>query len=143
MNPCEGTGSEGAVGRPAVLHNCSILPVRVALPQYQAVRRDTRLHGFQSGNTGAIVMDRRAFLRTAAAATAAGGLATPAISQRAAARALRFVPQADLANFDPIWTTTLVVRSAAVLVWDTLYGVDASWRRSARWSKPRRCRQTD
>src|SRR5258708_6183291 len=44
--------------------------------------------------------------------------------QRAAARALRFVPQADLANFDPIWTTQFVVRNASALVWDTLYGVD-------------------
>src|SRR6266481_7349119 len=68
-------------------------------------------------------MDRRAFLK-ATAALAAGGLATPAISQRAAARTLRFVPQADLANFDPIWNTQYVVRNAAALVWDMLYGVD-------------------
>src|SRR6202521_5882800 len=75
-----------------------------------------------------IVMDRRAFLKTAAGAvalTAADGLATPAISQRASARALRFVPQIDLANFDPIWTTAFVVRNAAAMVWDTLYGVDS------------------
>jgi peptide/nickel transport system substrate-binding protein len=74
-------------------------------------------------------MDRRAFLKTAAGAgavAAAGGLATPAISQRAAARALRFVPQADLANFDPIWGTQYVVRNASAMVWDTLYGVDES-----------------
>src|SRR5262252_1454749 len=72
-------------------------------------------------------MDRRAFLKTAAGASAlvaSGRLATPAISQRAASRALRFVPQADLSNFDPIWTTGYVVRNASVLVWDTLYGVD-------------------
>src|SRR5438477_3609896 len=68
-------------------------------------------------------MDRRAFLKTAAASVITG-LATPAISQRAAARALRFVPQADLANFDPIWNTQYVVRNAAALVWDMLYGVD-------------------
>jgi peptide/nickel transport system substrate-binding protein len=74
-------------------------------------------------------MDRRAFLKTAATASAlaAGGvLTTPAISQRAAARTLRFIPQADLANFDPIWTTQYVVRNAAALVYDTLYGVDAN-----------------
>src|SRR6267142_5962340 len=72
-------------------------------------------------------MDRRAFLKSltgAGAVTAMGGLATPAISQRAAARALRFVPQADLANFDPIWNTQYVVRNASAMVWDTLYGVD-------------------
>jgi peptide/nickel transport system substrate-binding protein len=69
-------------------------------------------------------MDRRTFLKTAAGAAAAGGLASPAISQRAAARTLRFVPQADLANFDPIWSTAYVVRNASVMVWDTLYGLD-------------------
>jgi peptide/nickel transport system substrate-binding protein len=72
-------------------------------------------------------MDRRAFLKSVASAGAlsvAGPLATPAISQRAAARALRFVPQADLANFDPIWGTQYVVRNASAMVWDTLYGVD-------------------
>src|SRR6516162_5868345 len=73
-------------------------------------------------------MDRRAFLRSfagAGAMAAAGGLATPAISQRAAARTLRFVPHADLANFDPIWTGVYIARNAGMLVWDTLYGVDA------------------
>src|ERR1700720_3347068 len=72
-------------------------------------------------------MDRRAFLKSVAGAgalSAAGTLATPAVSQRAAARALRFVPQADLANFDPIWGTQYVVRNASAMVWDTLYGVD-------------------
>ena len=72
-------------------------------------------------------MNRRAFLKSVAGAgvlTAAGALATPAVSQRVAARVLRFVPQADLANFDPIWNTQYVVRNAAALVWDMLYGVD-------------------
>jgi peptide/nickel transport system substrate-binding protein len=72
-------------------------------------------------------MVRRTFLKSAVGAGAlatAGGLATPAISQRAAARALRFVPQADLANFDPVWTPTDVVRNASALVWDRLYGMD-------------------
>jgi peptide/nickel transport system substrate-binding protein len=54
----------------------------------------------------------------------AGGLATPAVSQRAAARALRFVPQADLSNFDPVWSSTIVVRNASALVFDMLYGID-------------------
>src|SRR6202521_5632329 len=71
-------------------------------------------------------MDRRTFLKAAAGTggLAMTGLSTPAISQRAAARTLRFVPQADLANFDPIWTTQYVVRNASAMVWDTLYGVD-------------------
>src|ERR1700736_5873860 len=69
-------------------------------------------------------MNRRCFLRTATGALTAS-LATPAISQRAAARALRLVPHADLANFDPVWTTAYIARNAGLLVWDTLYGVDA------------------
>src|SRR5438477_5376410 len=74
-------------------------------------------------------MDRRAFLKSMAGAGAlAGGLATPAISQRAAARALRLVPHADLANFDPIWTPAYIARNAGFLVWDTLYGMDAELR---------------
>jgi peptide/nickel transport system substrate-binding protein len=72
-------------------------------------------------------MDRRAFLKSTAAAgiLGASGLATPAISQRTAARAVRLVPHADLANFDPIWTTAYIARNAGMLVWDTLYGMDA------------------
>jgi peptide/nickel transport system substrate-binding protein len=73
-------------------------------------------------------MDRRAFLKSAGRAgalAAVGGLATPAISQRADARTVRFKPHADLTNFDPIWTTAYMARNAGVLVWDTLYGVDA------------------
>ena len=73
-------------------------------------------------------MDRRAFLKaaTGAAALAAGtgGVAAPALAQGAAARTLRFVPQANLANFDPIWGTQYVVRNASAMVWDLLYGLD-------------------
>jgi peptide/nickel transport system substrate-binding protein len=73
-------------------------------------------------------MDRRAFLKSTACAgalAASGGLATPAISQRVAARALRLVPHADVANFDPIWTTAYIARNAGLLVWDMLYGMDS------------------
>jgi peptide/nickel transport system substrate-binding protein len=73
-------------------------------------------------------MDRRGFLKAAAVAAAlpsgAAGLSAPALSQTAAARTLRFVPQANLANFDPIWGTQYVVRNASAMVWDMLYGVD-------------------
>jgi len=55
---------------------------------------------------------------------ATGRLSAPAVAQGAAARTLRFVPQANLANFDPIWGTQYVVRNASGMVWDTLYGVD-------------------
>ena len=74
-------------------------------------------------------MDRRTVLKGLAGVgslAATGGLSMPALSQGAAARTLRFVPQANLANFDPIWGTQYVVRNAAALVWDTLYGLDAT-----------------
>src|SRR4051812_15393986 len=77
---------------------------------------------------GRSVMDRRTFLKVTAGAGAlatSGRLAAPALAQGAAAKTLRFVPQANLANFDPIWGTQYVVRNASVLVWDTLYGFDA------------------
>src|SRR5258706_12907227 len=73
-------------------------------------------------------MKRRTLLKAAAAAgtlAATERLSAPALAQGAAARALRFVPQANLANFDPIWGTQYVVRNASALVWDTLYGVDS------------------
>jgi peptide/nickel transport system substrate-binding protein len=72
------------------------------------------------------MLHRRTVLKAiaGAGAAAAGGLATPAISQRAAARTVRFVPQADLSNFDPVWSSTVVVRNASVLVFDMLYGID-------------------
>src|ERR1700756_714110 len=69
---------------------------------------------------------RRTVLKAAAGAgalAASARLAAPALAQ-GAGRTLRFVPQANLANFDPIWTTQYVVRNASALVWDTLYGVD-------------------
>jgi peptide/nickel transport system substrate-binding protein len=72
-------------------------------------------------------MDRRTLLKAfagAGALAATGRLSAPALAQGAAARTLRFVPQANLANFDPIWGTQYVVRNASAMVWDTLYGFD-------------------
>ncbi len=68
--------------------------------------------------------DRRTLLTGFAGASALAAFPMPALSQGASAKTLRFVPQANLANFDPIWGTQYVVRNAAALVWDTLYGVD-------------------
>ncbi len=66
-------------------------------------------------------MERRNLFK-AGAALGLAGLAAPAYAQ--GAKVLKFVPQANLANFDPIWGTQYVVRNAAALVWDTLYGFD-------------------
>ena len=68
-------------------------------------------------------MDRRDFLKSAAAGAVAG-LATPSLARAADSKVLRFIPQANLANLDPIWTTQYVVRNGALLIWDMLYGVN-------------------
>ena len=70
---------------------------------------------------------RRTLLTTASAAAASYAQAVlprPALAQGAAARTLRFVPQANLTSPDPIWTTATVTRNHAYLVWDTLYGLN-------------------
>ncbi|HVZ07695.1 ABC transporter substrate-binding protein [Rhodopila sp.] len=67
---------------------------------------------------------RRRTLLTAAGAIAAGSLAAPRLSRAADSKVLKFVPQANLANLDPIWTTQYVVRNGSLLIWDMLLGVD-------------------
>ncbi len=62
--------------------------------------------------------------RTLIAATGAA-LAAPRLSRAQAAPVLRFIPQADLAVLDPVWTPAYVTRHHAYLVFDTLYGLDA------------------
>ena len=68
-----------------------------------------------------VKMKRRKLLQSAAA-TAAVGLARPSLAQ--GARVLRFVPQADLANPDPVWSTAVVAFEHAYMIWDQLYGLD-------------------
>ncbi len=70
-------------------------------------------------------MHRRSLLTGAAAIGAAAsiGLPRPALSQ-GAARTLKFVPQANLANPDPVWTTTIVAANHAHMVWDQLWNFD-------------------
>jgi peptide/nickel transport system substrate-binding protein len=65
-------------------------------------------------------MKRRTFL----AATAAG-LAAPRIGRAQGAGTLKFVPHADLATLDPVWTTADITRNFSLAVFDTLYGLDA------------------
>jgi peptide/nickel transport system substrate-binding protein len=73
-------------------------------------------------------MQRRDVLKLAAgAALAAPALAAPAVARADAARVLRFVPQANLANLDAVAGTQYVVRNAAAMVWETLYGVDSTF----------------
>ena len=68
-------------------------------------------------------MKRRNFL--AGAVTAAFGrtpLAQPALGTKA--KTLIHVPQANLTSLDPVWTTALVTRNYAAMVFETLYGRD-------------------
>ena len=62
-------------------------------------------------------MHRRIFLAASAAT-----LAMPAIGQAENKRVLKFIPQADLAVLDPVWTTAYVTRNHGFMVYDTLYG---------------------
>jgi peptide/nickel transport system substrate-binding protein len=72
-------------------------------------------------------MQRRSFLAgtTAAALT---GLARPAIARADAATTLKFVPDADIASLDPVWTTSYQTRDHGFLVYDTLFGQDSVFR---------------
>jgi peptide/nickel transport system substrate-binding protein len=67
-------------------------------------------------------MRRRGFLAGAAA------LAAPAVARGQAGRVLEFVPQADLAVLDPVWTTVTQTRDHGFLVFDTLFGLDADFK---------------
>ena len=64
-------------------------------------------------------MQRRDFLVLGAAT-----LAQPALAQSASSRELRFVPQGNLTNPDPVWTTTTLARNHGLMIWDTLYAVN-------------------
>ena len=70
-------------------------------------------------------MRRRHLLRTGLASAAA--LACPAIVRAQGASTLRFIPQADLAVIDPVWTTADVTRNHGFVVFDTLYGLDTTY----------------
>jgi len=67
-------------------------------------------------------MKRRDFL---AGAAGAASLSAPAGAQPA--KVVKFVPQADLALLDPVFTTGLVTRNHGFMVFDQLYGLDDSF----------------
>ena len=71
-------------------------------------------------------MSRRAWLG-AAGSLALGGLARPALAEKARASTLRYIPQADVTILDPLLTTAYPTRNHGHMCWDTLYGVDASF----------------
>ena len=72
-------------------------------------------------------MQRRSILQ-ATAAGLAGSIAGPALVRAQSASTLRFTPQQDLVTLDPVTTTAYVSRNHGYMVFDTLYGMDASYR---------------
>lgn len=70
-------------------------------------------------------MKRRTMLRSAAAVSVA--LAAPRLGRAAGANTVNFVPHADLASLDPVWTTADITRNYSLAVFDTLYGYDAQF----------------
>ena len=71
-------------------------------------------------------MNRREFVKTSLAGAAA--LAAPQIVRAEAQKTINFVPHADLASLDPVWTTADITRNFSLAVYDTLYGYDAEFR---------------
>ena len=68
-------------------------------------------------------MKRRSFL----AGTVAAGIVRPALAQPAIggkAVTIVHVPQGNLVTMDAVWTTAIVTRNAAAMVFETLYGRD-------------------
>ncbi|MFC3127303.1 ABC transporter substrate-binding protein [Pseudoroseomonas globiformis] len=72
-------------------------------------------------------MNRRQFLG-GASALAFAPLAMPRIGHAQAGSTLRFVPFVDLSLLDPIATTATPTRNHAMMVFDTLYGLDGDFR---------------
>jgi peptide/nickel transport system substrate-binding protein len=73
-------------------------------------------------------MHRRSFLAGTAASLTGAALARPSIARAAGATTLTFVPDADIASLDPVWTTSYQTRDHGFLVYDTLFGQDSNFR---------------
>src|SRR5499433_116211 len=74
-------------------------------------------------------LSRRTFLTGAGAALGTVGSAlrgVPIVHAQKRGGTIRIIPIADLRVLDPIWTTAYVTRDHAYLVYDTLFGSDAS-----------------
>ena len=71
-------------------------------------------------------MRRREILKSAFAGSVA--LAAPTIARAQGKSVLKFIPHADLASIDPVWTTADITRNYSLAVLDTLYGLDAKFK---------------
>jgi peptide/nickel transport system substrate-binding protein len=54
-------------------------------------------------------------------------MAMPNLVRAEAQNTITFVPHADLASLDPVWTTADITRNFSLAVYDTLYGFDAEF----------------
>src|SRR5438270_11742003 len=79
----------------------------------------------QAGKVENLAMRRLSFLKSTLARAAA--IATTQIGRSEAQKTITFVPHADLASLDPVWTTADITRNVAMAVYDTLYGYDAEF----------------
>src|SRR5438874_13307581 len=70
-------------------------------------------------------MRQRDFLKSSFVGAVA--LAAPRIVRAENQKTITFVPHADLASLDPVWTTADVTRNFSLAVYDTLYGFDAEF----------------
>ncbi|MBB4368324.1 peptide/nickel transport system substrate-binding protein [Bradyrhizobium sp. cir1] len=71
------------------------------------------------------MVTRRTLLKGAGASILP--LFSPAVSRAQSRQVVKFVPQADLALLDPVQSPALVSRNHGLMVFDTLYGMDASF----------------
>ena len=72
-------------------------------------------------------MIRRREILKAGLGGAAAAVALPALVRAAGDTTLTFVPHADLASLDPVWTTADITRNFSLAVYDTLYAFDAEF----------------
>jgi peptide/nickel transport system substrate-binding protein len=70
-------------------------------------------------------MRRRDVLKSGLASAAL--MAMPNLVRAEAQSTITFVPHADLASLDPVWTTADITRNFSLAVYDTLYGFDAEF----------------
>src|SRR5215469_4699013 len=71
-------------------------------------------------------MKRRTLLKSTLAGAVA--LAAPRVVGAQSTKTITFVPHADLASLDPVWTTADITRNYALAVLDTLYGYDGEFK---------------
>jgi hypothetical protein len=87
-----------------------------------------RAESLTRGNFDMKRLSRRQVLGGAAAAAAAVTLGAPSVCAQKGRQTLRFVVEADLKVFDPVWTTAYITRNHGYLVYDTLFGTDENLR---------------